>query len=405
MSIFCPCPDYLRPQIFVSCHHIIATIKKFCLLLILELLYLVSSYSIVTQSTAMGFFSFDNFLLLIFLTVIYYWIQSSKEDENIFVKHCLRKVELFLGGIAFMVMSKDSKGVGPKKNPDPDRMIKQNLKVERSKTFIFIRHGESDWNDVFNKGINIGMLKRLFNAFRQEFQNFPSLHSTFIDSPLNLEGIEQAAELRKFLLSEQSLNGQPEQVVKYIRTLRGEEGKSVMVSSSLRRAIATTTVGLWPRLEKGEKLHILSSLQEMSRNIDTYALSPAGSVADLPFSRIANHCGGDDVDFHSVYDNAANFGNKTYEFYGIKRLRAFSEWAFSRNEEVIIAGGHSLWFKYFFQTYLPHHTNHDAKNKKITNSGVVAFKIDEFVDPTDGLTSYRIDPASIVTVYGGFTTK
>jgi hypothetical protein len=350
-------------------------------------------------------FSFENILFVIFLIAIYYWIQSSKEDENVFVKHCLRKMQLFCGGITFMALSKDSKGVGPKKNPDPDRMIKQNLKIERSKTMIFIRHGESDWNDVFNKGINVGMIKRLFNALYQEFLNFPSLQSTFIDSPLNMEGIEQAADLRKFLLSEQSLDGQPEQVVKYIRALRGEEGNSVVVSSSLRRAIATTTVGLWPRLEKGEKIHILSSLQEMSRNIDTYALSPAGSVADLPFARIAHHCGGENFDFHSVYDNTANFGNKSYDFHGIKRLKAFSEWAFSRNEEVIIAGGHSLWFKYFFQTYLPHHTNHDAKNKKITNSGAVAFKIDEFIDPTDGTTTYRIDPASIVTVYGGFTTK
>jgi hypothetical protein len=270
---------------------------------------------------------------------------------------------------------------------------------------IFIRHGESDWNDVFNKGLNPGMIVRLFKAWYQEILSFPSLNSTFIDSPLNMDGIEQAAELRKFIQSNKSLEGQPEQVIKYIRVLRGEEGSSVLASSTLRRAIATTTVGIWPRLEKGEKLHILSSLQEMSRNIDTYALSPTGMVADLPFSRISHHCAGEGFDYQNIFDNTFNFGNKKTSFYGIKRLRAFNEWAFGRNEDVIIVGGHSLWFKYFFQTFLPHATHHDAKNKKITNSGAVAFKIDEYMDPEDGTPSYRIDPASIVTVYGGFTSK
>jgi hypothetical protein len=49
-----------------------------------------------------------------------------------------------------MVLSKDSKGVGHKKNPDPDEI--QN-KTGVTKTIIFVCYGESDWSNVFNKGI------------------------------------------------------------------------------------------------------------------------------------------------------------------------------------------------------------------------------------------------------------
>eukprot|EP00981_Chlorochromonas_danica_P009909 scaffold2913_cov181-Ochromonas_danica.AAC.3 len=160
-----------------------------------------------------------------------------------------------------MALSKDNKGVGHKKNPDPDDLL---TKTCTTKTIIFIRHGESDWNHVFNK-----------------------------DSPLNLEGIDQAVELRKFLEDSTSLKGASDEVVNHIRTLRGEGRSSIVVSSTLRRAVATTTVALWPRVERRhEKIHILSSLQEISRNVDTYSLSAAEKLADLPFNRITPHCGG-----------------------------------------------------------------------------------------------------------------
>jgi hypothetical protein len=53
-----------------------------------------------------------------------------------------------------------------------------------------------------------------------------------------------------------------------------------------------------------------------------------------------------------VYENSQNFGTKTYDFYGIKRLKAFGDWSLQQPEEMIIVGGHSLWFKSFFQVYI-----------------------------------------------------
>ena len=77
---------------------------------------------------------------------------------------------------------------------------------------------------------------------------------------------------------------------------------------------------------------------------------------------------------------------------------------FLRDEPVVIAGGHSLWFKNYFLTYMPHLVQHDAKMKKITNSGAVSFTISRAED-AEGAAQYRIDPNSIEVLYGGFTTK
>eukprot|EP01039_Chlorochromonas_danica_P003907 gene3907-4270_t len=357
------------------------------------------------SSLFFSFFAlFFDWQILTLILALSAWIFTSQDDENLLIKLALRKFAMYLDSIIFMALSKDNKGVGHKKNPDPDDLL---TKTCTTKTIIFIRHGESDWNHVFNKGINPGLILRLLLAMKEELLYYASPHSIFLDSPLNLEGIDQAVELRKFLEDSTSLKGASDEVVNHIRTLRGEGRSSIVVSSTLRRAVATTTVALWPRVERRhEKIHILSSLQEISRNVDTYSLSAAEKLADLPFNRITPHCGGtENFRPDQVYDTSNNFGNKSFSFYGIKRLLAFNEWAFKREEETIIVGGHSLWFKHFFQTFLPHSCHHEAKSKKMTNSGVVAFSLQQTFDTEDGLPRYRIVPESVTVVYGGFTTK
>ena len=117
-----------------------------------------------------------------------------------------------------------------------------------------------------------------------------------------------------------------------------------------------------------------------------------------------------------------NFGNKSRSFIGVKRLQSFAEWCFNTKgmksimygiflahvvnlaESYIIVGGHSLWFKSFFQTYLPLSSNHVSKSKKIANTGIVSFVLTE-IRSSEGSVQYKIDPDSITTVYGGFETK
>ena len=108
------------------------------------------------------------------------------------------------------------------------------------------------------------------------------MDSSFLDSPLNIEGFEQAQELSRFL-QKPSLSVALSKEQQLISNIQSQSNvSSVIVVSNLRRAIATTTVAFYPRLQQtNEKILILSSLQEISRNVDTYALSGVKGIPDV----------------------------------------------------------------------------------------------------------------------------
>lgn len=80
----------------------------------------------------------------------------------------------------------------------------------------------------------------------------------------------------------------------------------------------------------------------------------------------------------------------------------FSKHVFSSavREEHVIVGGHSLWFRSFFQNFLPFNVKHVSKEKKIVNGGVVAFELVKAT--TQYGDKFMIDPKTIKVVYGGF---
>lgn len=349
------------------------------------------------MNQASSFVVYGSLLILVIL-----WLFSSRDNENVAIKSFFRKLYLYWDSFLYMILSKDGKGVGKLKQQE---IHEKDILSSKSKTIIFLRHGESDWNYVFNKGINFSFIGRLFYGLYTEFAAliFTS-DSFFVDSPLNVDGIEQALQLRKYLWSEKASQGNNEQLRLLHSVLRGDsEEKSIVVSSTLRRAIATTLLALWPRVNKlREKVRILSTLQEISRNVDTRSISEPRKVADLPFRRVVPHC--ENFSYDDVFDASENFGNKSRSFIGVKRLQSFAEWCFNTKESYIIVGGHSLWFKSFFQTYLPLSSNHVSKSKKIANTGIVSFVLTE-IRSSEGSVQYKIDPDSITTVYGGFETK
>ncbi len=342
---------------------------------------------------------------LVVVSLLMAWLWCTKEDEMTLIKGFLQHISVWTDSLMYMVLSKDTKGLGPKYRivgsaDDPARVAKR-IDETTTKRIIFIRHGESDWNNVFNKGKNIGMLFRLLKAIITEWTMIFRLDSPFLDSPLNEEGIEQALQLREYIENESS--GTTEKEKEILNILRGKEGtSSIIVSSILRRAIATTTLAVWPRIERtGEKIHLLSNLQEISRNVDTCALSQANTVADIPFSRVSPHCGGSKSCNASSYNTSLNHGSKALSVKGKNRIEEFNKWAMECAEDTIIVGGHSLWFKQFFNLYLPFDSTHRAKNEKLTNSGAVAFTLHKL----KGEKAFYIDPLSIQTVYGGYTKK
>lgn len=302
-----------------------------------------------------------------------------------------------------MVLSKDNKKIGPKYHPCPDQLVGGDRR-KTTKKIVFMRHGESDWNDIFNKGIGPSMVYRLFCGLFREMMLMITMDSVFLDSPLNKDGFKQAKDMNEFF-EKDPLPTTSESGKEIFNAISGKNSSmtSVITTSNLRRAIATTTVGLWSRIQRTkEQIMILSSLQEISRNVDTKALAPRNGVPDL--HRIAEYLDGE-FSPEVLYDTSANLGNKNSYFNGVKRLNAFNEWVFKRDEDLIIVGGHSLWFKYFFQMYVPHKIEHECKSKKIVNSGLVSFELERWEDNEDKVLGYRVDPTSIQTIYGGFTVR
>ena len=95
------------------------------------------------------------------------------------------------------------------------------------------------------------------------------------DAPLSHYGIAQIDKLSRFLAKTKTFTNQREKDI--IELLKGESSaSSVLVSSNLRRALSTVIIGLRGRLAMNpeEKSVIEPSLQEISRNPDTLAITP-----------------------------------------------------------------------------------------------------------------------------------
>ncbi len=329
--------------------------------------------------------------------------------------HVIYKLYLLQKGIVNLLLSKDKKW---KKQGDPAHAKPiQN----RKKRVLFIRHGESEWNVVFNQWSNgrwKSFPRRLFEALKMEVLLFVSPDSVFVDSPLSELGTEQALQLQSFIESrnnktgkndgedESQLNGNASNqfVQENIEYLKGtNSAKSVIASSNLRRALSTCTIALWHRLKRSqEKIHILSSLQEVTFNIDGVALArpqQAPVLSDVELKAVGKTPS--EFEYDRYFDCVENFGDKPIRGKGIDRLNDFAAWCFKREEDIIIAAGHSLYFRFFFQTFLPHGSTHVSKKNKIANGGVIAFDLLEASFP-NGKISYTIDENSITPIHFGF---
>lgn len=91
------------------------------------------------------FFNETNRKYAVLATLLVSWIFSSRDNEYVSTKTFFRKIFVMFESGLFMLYSKDSKGVGPKCNSDAENIHKF---TSISKTIIFVRHGESDWNNV-----------------------------------------------------------------------------------------------------------------------------------------------------------------------------------------------------------------------------------------------------------------
>jgi broad specificity phosphatase PhoE len=324
----------------------------------------------------------------------------------------LFKTSLFTRSVSHLLLSREKAG-WPKNRADPD--VAKGMTFTSVKRVIFVRHGESTWNEVFNRGFGPMFPVRLLAGLAREAAMLVSRSSFFVDSPLSALGYRQAKDLRAFLASDAvqagmgaaGAAGAPARAAD-AAALLGVSGTSIVVASNLRRAVATTAIAFWDRLARtGEKVYVLSSLQEMARNVDAYAL--AGTREAVPLHGIEAHLAGYQAAGFRKGESGSvvglnchfNAGNKPIARNGMNSMTEFAAWAAAQDAHTIIAGGHSLWFKEFFKAFLPKASTHKSKKKKIVNCGVVAFTIQHAKHAKHG-DLYRIDPDSIDVIYGGF---
>eukprot|EP00457_Paulinella_chromatophora_P008857 gb/GEZN01008906.1/.p1 GENE.gb/GEZN01008906.1/~~gb/GEZN01008906.1/.p1 ORF type:complete len:340 (+),score=32.50 gb/GEZN01008906.1/:50-1069(+) len=328
------------------------------------------------------------FTWLVTALLMVVWILSFSNPKAANVTH---KLYLMFFGLINMLLTPDKKW--PKQS-DPDNI--KDVPGLTKKRIIVVRHAESEWNSVFNRGFGPSFPGRVISAVLREIQLLQSKDSVFFDSPINTEGMQASKDVEAFIYRREETHSQ--EVQEALEILRGEKGTSVICSSNLRRCIETTVLVFYRRLQmRGEAVHILSSLQEISFNIDCVALAPPGVVPDLhhidkllptPFDR---------------YDVSSNLGNKPIFGTGLARMLDFCMWCFGREEDTIIVAGHSLYWRFFFKTFLPHNFQHTAKLNKMSNTGIVMFDLQRA--PTANGPVYRIVPESLRSVYLGWETK
>ena len=226
--------------------------------------------------------------------------------------------------------------------------------------------------------------------------------SWFYDAPMSHYGLEQAEELAAFL-RDRPLDG-PE--AEHIQILRADPGTphSIFICSPLRRAVSTVAVGFHDRFRRrpDDKILILPALQEISRNPDTLCITPPHTHIQASWiEKTSNVCDFQEI-FSSQTDMSLYTGDKPVNTNGLKRMLDFCEFLFSPSvkDSHIVVGGHSLWFRSFFQMFLPYSVHHVSKNRKLVNGGIVVFDLMK-ADTRRG-PRFMIDPKTIRVVYGGF---
>ncbi|KUF78143.1 hypothetical protein AM587_10016369 [Phytophthora nicotianae] len=283
--------------------------------------------------------------------------------------------------------------------------------VTKRKRILFVRHAESEWNVVFNRGINLRMLVSLLRAIVREWLLLPTGDSVFLDSPLSRRGRFQAQSLHDHMC-ETTLNvsgdagyttDMPPPIGYHHHSSHQTEENallrylccplpgSVVVTSNLRRTIDTARIASASRLEvPDERIHVLSCLQEIGRNFDTLAISQPHTIQ--PEVLVQGLRG--EKRHEELFNVAESHGNKAVLGSGRDRLMTFAQWVFKQQNNVVVVYGHSLWFRAFFREFFPRDVYHEAKSTKMKNCGVVTFMLEEHNRGGGEATQYLIQPES-----------
>jgi len=352
-------------------------------------------------------------------------------DIIISVQYFTLKLVHWAQSLLQMLLLNEMKGfkkvLASEQSPEVKDFIKGGT-VIATRNIYLIRHGESIWNLIFNQSSVFTMPFRLLLSCICESILFCESDSLFLDSPLSSHGLRQCLELSSWVdgygEGDHSLGTQEERKI-FASIMRGCR-PALFITSNLRRAISTLLLGWGSDMRKEDSKNfqegnvlVTSTLQEATRNVDSYSLaSPYGTqdacvmeraFLQQPMTRLYSRA------LMATY----NKGNKSTNSTLACRQRDMLDLVFALENQSslkpsmptadrfktteeslpLVICGHSLYFRNLFRRYL--REDHISKERKILNTGIVKIQIN-LIKGTDHNHYYDIVPDSIKPLFRGF---
>eukprot|EP00913_Durusdinium_trenchii_P028133 g26377.t1 len=258
---------------------------------------------------------------------------------------------------------------------------------------VFIRHGESQWNSVFNKGWKIFLPFRLVRALIKEAFMLFQRDSLFYDSPLNDQGLLERLEPPGCR--------EPGTCHKPVEQLQVEDIVSIIMGDAGDSLLAAWLMEGQSSTFAKDRVHLMTALQDRCRNVDTLSITRARTVPKVPVDEAKMKNMGDLMTLGRD-DHRQNAGNKTLGMKADKRQKQFVKWVLEQKDiDCIIVAGHSLWFREFFKSFMPKSSTHAAKTTKMVNCGVVAFDLYRTVQHSTEVIRALVEDAGNEQVFGG----
>lgn len=277
---------------------------------------------------------------------------------------------------------------------------------------FFIRHGESAWND-----------RTVFQTVKDRI----SQPVEFRDTYLSKGGLDGARKLQQWIFSDKC---QRDQCFLSGRPFQEDADRRVLFAvSNLRRAILTALIAFEPRIKQSNKdllmirnMHVLNSLQEITKNIDSDAVTPPYSLpllsfddAQCPFTqkRMADFFITECSEADNKDDRLSNSGLDSFCAW-LREMSVRGEPTADASVQALdedgvtdfVIAGHSMWLRKFFQNYIgkgaanPSESGIRSSTKVLSHEAVVKFEVDL---PAEG--GCTIVPGKTDIIYGGLKNR
>ncbi|SOV18704.1 conserved Plasmodium protein, unknown function [Plasmodium sp. gorilla clade G2] len=167
----------------------------------------------------------------------------------------------------------------------------------------------------------------------------------------------------------------------HIDILNNNKYESVLLCSDLRRTISSCFISFYNRINKNnEEIHVLNSLQEISRNPDC-----------VPLMKYYNKYVTTDIE-KFLHKDVEKLFRKNIKFNKNFTRNSFLDtldYIFNHDKNIFIIFGHSLWFMNFFKYFLKE--SHKAKTSKLKNASILVFNVFKYENDNDQNSFFKVE--------------